>query len=107
MYAMAKTFYKTLHMKFHSTMVLSMIFVACTGCISQAMEQVNQPREGKPLNMRVAVVYSCNYQINLFGLERLHPFDINKYAKIKGPKMNPRIPNMYNPPIIPTNRIAG
>ena len=32
--------------------------------------------------MRVAVVYSRHYQIRLLGLERLHPFDIRKYARV-------------------------
>jgi histone deacetylase 11 len=31
---------------------------------------------------RVSIVYSKHYQINLGGIEKLHPFDINKYAKI-------------------------
>ena len=31
---------------------------------------------------KVAVVYSTNYEINMGGLEKLHPFDIHKYAKI-------------------------
>lgn len=30
----------------------------------------------------VEIVYSEKYLINLFGLERLHPFDIHKYRKI-------------------------
>lgn len=40
------------------------------------------PREGKPLDNRVAVVYSKKYGIRLAGLEKLHPFDIGKYHKI-------------------------
>ena len=36
---------------------------------------------GRPLQ-KVAIVYSTNYDINVAGLERLHPFDIRKYAKI-------------------------
>ena len=31
---------------------------------------------------KVAIVYSTNYDINVLGLERLHPFDIRKYARI-------------------------
>jgi len=34
------------------------------------------------MNSRVAIVYSKHYQISLGGLEKLHPFDIRKYAKI-------------------------
>ena len=34
------------------------------------------------MNSRVAVVYSAKYQINLAGAEKLHSFDIRKYAKI-------------------------
>ena len=36
---------------------------------------------GRPLQ-HVAIVYSTNYDINVAGFERLHPFDIRKYAKI-------------------------
>ncbi|MEI7835520.1 MAG: histone deacetylase [Planctomycetota bacterium] len=48
----------------------------------ESFRQVNTPRAGVALNGRVAVVYSNQYQIHLGGLERLHPFDIGKYAKI-------------------------
>ena len=34
------------------------------------------------MNDKVAIVYSKHYQINVGGLEKLHSFDINKYAKI-------------------------
>jgi len=34
------------------------------------------------LNGKVAIVYSYNYSIRVFGLEKLHPFDIRKYEKI-------------------------
>ena len=34
------------------------------------------------MNNHVAVVYSKHYQINMGGAERLHSFDIRKYAKI-------------------------
>ena len=48
----------------------------------KSFKAVKQPREGRALNNRVAVVYSKHYQINMGGLEKLHPFDIRKYAKI-------------------------
>ncbi len=34
------------------------------------------------MNGCVCIVYSQRYQIDLGGFEKLHPFDINKYAKI-------------------------
>jgi len=34
------------------------------------------------MNDRVALVYAKDYQIDLAGLEKLHPFDIHKYGKI-------------------------
>ncbi len=43
---------------------------------------VREPRAGRPLGECVCIVYSSRYQISLLGLERLHPFDINKYARI-------------------------
>lgn len=48
----------------------------------ESFRQVNRPRDGVALKGRVAVVYSNQYQIHLAGFERLHPFDIGKYAKI-------------------------
>ena len=36
----------------------------------------------RPKAATVALVYSKNYEINMAGLERMHPFDIHKYAKI-------------------------
>lgn len=47
-----------------------------------AFREMIEPRAGAVLGRRVAVVYSTNYQIKAGGLERLHAFDINKYAKI-------------------------
>ncbi len=58
------------------------LLVLTAGCRSAAMKQVEHPRNGTPLGGRVAVVYSSRYQIRLGGLERIHPFDIHKYARI-------------------------
>jgi histone deacetylase 11 len=56
---------------------------AVTSCIpSPAMKEVKEARSGRALNGRVCVVYSYRYQVQLGGLENLHTFDINKYAKI-------------------------
>jgi histone deacetylase 11 len=56
------------------------------GCASVvppgSFRAVKEPRAGRAIGSRVAVVYSKHYQINLGGLEKLHPFDINKYARI-------------------------
>ena len=55
----------------------------CLLCIPpQSFRQVKQPREGRVMNQRVALVYSNHYQVNMGGAERLHSFDIRKYAKI-------------------------
>ena len=43
---------------------------------------LKNPRPGKNLNDKIAVVYSSAYEINLAGLEKLHAFDIKKYSKI-------------------------
>ena len=52
------------------------------GCPPRSFRAVKSPRPGRALNRRVAIVYSKHYQINLAGLEKLHSFDIRKYAKI-------------------------
>ena len=46
------------------------------------MKYVDEPRAGRAVGRRVALVYSRHYQINLGGLESLHSFDIRKYARI-------------------------
>lgn len=46
------------------------------------MLAVDKPRAGRAIDGKIAVVYSMHYQISLGGIERLHSFDINKYAKI-------------------------
>jgi histone deacetylase 11 len=69
----------------HLWRVTAVAAVAClTSCMMppKAVKQVKRSREGRPLNDRVAVVYSMHYQVNLVGFERLHPFDINKYVRI-------------------------
>ncbi|MHC4717481.1 MAG: histone deacetylase family protein, partial [Planctomycetota bacterium] len=52
------------------------------GCVPASFLQVQVPRAGRAFNDRVAVVYSRHYQINLGGFERMHSFDIHKYARI-------------------------
>jgi histone deacetylase 11 len=54
------------------------------GCVypPKSFRAVKQPRAGRAMNDKVAIVYSKHYQINVGGLEKLHSFDINKYAKI-------------------------
>jgi len=46
------------------------------------MRQVKSPRRGRAYNNRVAIVYSKHYQMSMGGLEKLHSFDIRKYARI-------------------------
>jgi len=52
------------------------------GCVPASFRQVQTPRAGRAFDGRVAIVYSKDYQINLLGFERLHSFDIHKYARI-------------------------
>ena len=62
--------------------ILGVVYVA-NNCIPPAsFRAAKAPREGRAMNHRVAVVYSTYYQINLGGAEKLHSFDIRKYAKI-------------------------
>ncbi len=57
--------------------------VILSGCLApRSYRQVKSSRPGRPLNDSVCMVYSKHYQINMGGAERLHPFDINKYARI-------------------------
>jgi histone deacetylase 11 len=54
-----------------------------SSCVApQSFGQVQAPRPGRPIDDRVAIVYSRHYQISLGGAERTHSFDIRKYAKI-------------------------
>ena len=41
-----------------------------------------KPADGVVLTGGAVVVYSPGYRVSFFGLERLHPFDINKYDRI-------------------------
>ena len=67
------------------------IIVLLQGCLSQELNAVKEPRSGNIISIdntdrkvgsRAAVVYSSSYRIFLYGLEKLHPFDILKYEKI-------------------------
>jgi histone deacetylase 11 len=46
------------------------------------LKQVASPRRGEALGGKVAIVYCRRYQVDLGGLEKLHSFDIHKYARI-------------------------
>jgi len=54
----------------------------CCVLVPSSMKQVKAPRGGRAYNDRVAIVYSKHYQMSLGGLEKLHSFDIRKYARI-------------------------
>ncbi|MCK4851371.1 MAG: hypothetical protein KAT11_08470, partial [Phycisphaerae bacterium] len=61
---------------------VGMLVVWAGSCIRPAsFRSTKEPRMGRALE-KVAIVYSTNYEINMAGLEKLHPFDIHKYAKI-------------------------
>jgi histone deacetylase 11 len=47
-----------------------------------SMKQVKSPRAGRVYNHHVAIVYSKHYQMSMGGIEKLHSFDIRKYARI-------------------------
>lgn len=62
---------------------IAMLVAIDAGCVPpRSFKQVRRPREGTVMNHRVSIVYSQQYQISFGGLERLHPFDINKYSRI-------------------------
>lgn len=60
-------------------LVIALMGICCIPPAS--FRSTKEPRMGRSLQ-KVAIVYSTNYDINVAGLERLHPFDIRKYAKI-------------------------
>ncbi len=55
---------------------------ACIGIAPQSFRRVKEPREGRPMNRRVAIVFSERYQIDLPGAQWVHVFDTRKYARI-------------------------
>ena len=59
--------------------VISCFFGCCT---PEALQRVEDARDGKIINDQYALIYSYNYRISVYGLEKLHPFDIRKYEKI-------------------------
>lgn len=65
---------------FKICLFISVLFL-CWSC-SRLMKKVKDPGDGKIIGNNIAIIYSSHYQINLGGLEKLHPFDIHKYAKI-------------------------
>ncbi len=66
------------------TGVLLVIVVGCfIGCCTpEVLLQVQDARDGKVLKNGTAVIYSYKYQISVYGIEKLHPFDIRKYERI-------------------------
>jgi len=73
--------YKNIYSIKKIVLVMPIFFIM--SCVqSDLMKEVDNPRSGNPIKSRLAIVYSSNYQISLAGMEKLHPFDINKYSKI-------------------------
>jgi len=63
-------------------LVLAGVWVGFCCVVPSSMRQVKSPRGGRVYNNRVAIVYSKHYQMSMGGLEKLHSFDIRKYARI-------------------------
>ncbi len=51
-------------------------------CTPEILKKVTDPREGKIIDGKYAIVYSYGYRISIYGLEKLHSFDIRKYERI-------------------------
>ncbi len=58
-------------------MILAAALLGSPAATAQTASSQAEPKAAK-----VALVYSKKYEINLAGLERVHVFDIHKYAKI-------------------------
>jgi len=71
------------HYKPKSKIVLDLLLILfifqISGC---SLEDVSEPRDGRALNNRMVIVYSSNYKVSFFGVEKTHSFDINKYSRI-------------------------
>lgn len=59
-----------------------MLSIASGGCAGTFNAATAEPRAGRLISGRAAVVYSSRYEVDLWGLEKLHPFDIHKYGRI-------------------------
>ena len=51
----------------------------------------DKPIEQKLIKKMIPIVYSPKYKISVFGMERLHPFDIAKYDKIYARAARPKV----------------
>ena len=59
--------------------IISILVAAALPALARAQ---TAPAQQQPKPVGVALVYSDDYEINLGGLERAHPFDVHKYSKI-------------------------
>ena len=62
--------------------VLPFCAFSCSGCMTPFEAATLNPRPGRMINGRAAVVYSSRYEIDLWGFEKAHSFDIHKYRKM-------------------------
>jgi len=74
----------TTAMRRTTALAIAACLAAAAGCAPppKSFKAVKTPRPGRAIGGTVAIVYSKHYQIHLAGLEKLHSFDINKYARI-------------------------
>ncbi|MBN2584517.1 MAG: histone deacetylase [Planctomycetes bacterium] len=56
--------------------------LSCSGCRTAFESATWDARPGRLLNGRAAVVYSSRYEIDLWGFEKSHSFDIHKYRRM-------------------------
>jgi histone deacetylase 11 len=62
--------------------ILPFCAASCSGCRTAFESATWDARPGQLLNNRAAVVYSSRYEINLWGFEKRHSFDIHKYQRM-------------------------
>jgi histone deacetylase 11 len=61
---------------------LTLLAIVSGGCAGTFDAATAEPRAGRLISGRAAVVYSSRYEVDLGGLEKLHPFDIHKYGRM-------------------------
>ena len=84
--------------------IFNEIFLCIKGCLLKNSVQRPTKKYLDDLSQCIPIVYSPDYNIHAFGLEKCHPFDSSKYRRIyadllESNTINPNFQKIHAPPV--------
>jgi histone deacetylase 11 len=74
--------------KFIKLISLCLISLWCLHSEAKFLKEIKRKHRIESIQPKLPIVFSKNYDVGFFGLEKLHPFDSKKYGKVRNYLVN-------------------